>query len=112
MRLDITAILSCMPVDPMVIDGKTVSYTPPAGAVQAPCEMCRCRVWMGPKQQNKKTEEPTATVLCTICSIKAVLILNRGVDVAGLVEVTKDLGGQSGKYEVDGKHVTDPRDII
>lgn len=85
---------------------KKISYTPPPGSAQQLCELCGMQVWMGPKQQQKKSEEPMAAIMCTICSIKALRMLRPEDSISELLKKTGHLGGASGRYFEDDKEIT------
>lgn len=42
-------------------------YVPAAGYVPAPCAVCGCDGWLGPKQQAAKAKNDSLTILCALC---------------------------------------------
>lgn len=62
MSSDQTNIIACVPVS--MTD---LNYTPPQNALQVNCEGCKELIWIGPKQQAKKSEENDIPVLCMQC---------------------------------------------
>ena len=104
MRLDISAIISCIPVAGIKeIPG--FEYTPPPSYTKDTCELCFCEVWVGPNQKQKKEEDPKVAVMCTLCSITAVRTLNSGSTTEELMRSVQHLGGESGKYTIDGEDI-------
>lgn len=105
MRLDISGIVSCIPVEG-IKEIPDFEYTPPPSYTKDTCELCFCEVWIGPKQKEKKDEDSKMAVMCTLCSLTALKMLNAGNTTDELMDSVQHLGGESGKYTIDGKDIT------
>lgn len=67
-----------------------INYTAPLGSEKTLCDLCECKVWIGPRQMQFRKENPGTPVVCVSCAAPH---LARGESPL------RHLGGRGGEYE-------------